>query len=275
MLSLLLAIALAGADPDSAEETTRRDEVAKLAAAKARQIEMVVGSSEHAAKLQAEPLLRWSNPTAGSVHGEVYLWSHQGRPAAIASIYRWYHPFKDSTLEVVTTTPLSVAAREDKELLWEAEAGGIEFKPLAEAPSPAKTATARLNQMRQLARRFSARLDDKRDGEVVQRELRLLNQPVHRYKSDEQHIVDGALFTLVEVTDPEIWILLEAVEKEGKKRWQYALARMNADACAVRLDDKPLQRWEKIVDPWKIRKAPYTLLGFKPETVRIESEEKE
>jgi len=276
MMSPLLIIALAlAAEPgeaDSALEVTRRNEVAKLASAKAQQIEMTVGVEGQTAKLRKEPLLRWSNPTAGSVHGEVYLWSHQGRPVAIASIYRWYHPFKDSTFEVVATTPLAVEAREKKQLLWEAEPGALEFQPLPDAAQPAKTLAARLNQMRQLARRFSARLEDKRAGEVVERELRLLNQPVHRYESDANQVIDGALFSLVEVTDPEVWILLEAVEKEGKQFWQYAIARMNADACEVRLDDKPLKRWEKIIDPWRIHKAPYTLLGFKPENVKLETD---
>lgn len=257
----------------SAEETVRQNEVAKLAAAKARQVEMVVGSNDQAANLQSKPLLRWSNPTAGSVHGEVYLWSHQGRPVAIASIYRWYHPFKDSTFEVVSTTPQAMTAREGKQVLWEAEEGGLEFRPLREAATPAKSATARLNQMRQLSRRFSARLSDKRAGEAVERELRLLNQPVHRYESPEQRVVDGALFALVEVTDPEVWILLEAVEKEGTQSWQYAVARMNADACEVRLDDKPVTRWEKIIEPWRYRKAHYTLMGFKPQDVKLEPDQ--
>jgi hypothetical protein len=190
---------------------------------------------------------------------------------AIASIYRWYHPYKDSTFEVVSTSPTAVQAREGKKTLWEAEGPGVVWQPLEDAPAPAKTAGGRLNQMRQLARKFSAKLVDKRvGGETINRELRLLNQPVYRYESSEAGIVDGGLFALVEVTDPEVWVLLEAIQREDKTVWQYALARMNADACEVRLDDKPVERWERIIEPWRITKAPYTLLGFKPESVRID-----
>jgi len=275
---LFLLIAALGIEPsdsaDSSQEALRRDEVAKLAPAKARQIEMLVGESEQPAQLQAEPLLRWSNPTAGSVYGEVFLWTHHARPVAIASIYRWYHPFNDATFEVVSTSTSSVQAREAKKVLWQSNDPGIAWHPLEGAMVPAKkTNAAMLNAMRQQARRFSAKLVDKRaGGEAVDRELRLLNQPVYRYRSPEQNVIDGGLFALVEVTDPEAWILVEAVQQDDQVHWQYALARMNADACEVRLDSKPVQTWEKIIEPWRIHKATYTLLGFKPESVATESE---
>jgi hypothetical protein len=271
----LLALALAAdpTDADRALETTRRDEVAKLAPAKAKHVEMLIGESTEKAELRAEPLLRWSNPTAGSVHGEVFLWTDHKRPAAIASIYRWYHPFKDCTFEVVSTSTLPVAGREGNKNLWEAKESGIQWKPLEGAPPPAKSGTSRLNQMRQLARRFSARLVDKRTGdEAVDRELRLLNQPVYRYESPEAEVIDGGLFALVETTDPEVWVLLEAIEHNEKTIWQYGLARMNADACEVRLDDKPVEAWEKIHEPWRKTRAPYTLVGFNPEDVKVEQE---
>jgi hypothetical protein len=270
---LIAAVAADPADSDTELETTRRNEVAVLASAKARQVEMLVGEKQDKATLHKEPLLRWSNPTAGSVHGEVFLWSLHKRPVAIASIYRWYHPYKDSTFEVASLSPIKVEARENKEMLWEAADGSLEFKGFGDSPAPAATIGARLNQMRQLARRFSAKLVDRRvGGDSVDRELRLLNQPVYRYESPEASVVDGSLFTLVEVTDPEVWILLEAVKRGDKTLWQYALVRMNADAMEVRLDDKPLQQWERIVQPWRIHKAPYTLLGFKPESVQLDPE---
>jgi hypothetical protein len=269
-LLLTLALGADPADPDAAQEAARRDEVAKLAPAKAKQVEVIVGEAAEQATLRAEPLLRWSNPTAGSVYGEVYLWTHQQRPAAIASIYRWYHPFKDCTLEVVSTSSTAVQAREGKKTLWEAQGPSIDWKTL-DAAAPGKTASVRLNQMRQLARRFSAQLLDKRtSAEAVTRELRLLNQPVYRYESPAAGVVDGGLFALVETTDPEVWVLLEAVQRDGKSTWQYALARMNSDACEVRLDDKPVESWEKILQPWRITKAPYTTVGFRPEGVKID-----
>lgn len=272
-LLLLTALCAPPAAADAAEETARRDAVARLAPAKARQVDVLVGEKQEKAVLREEPLLRWSNPTAGSVYGEVFVWSHVGRPAAIASIYRWYHPFKDSTLELVSTSTSPVIAREGDEILWEPKAAGVKFSTW-DAPPPANSAGARLTQMRRLARRFSATLIDQRAGEPVQRELRLLNQPAHRYESSEQNVIDGTLFALVEVTDPEVWIILEAVKRDEGLTWQYSLARMNSDACEVRLDNKPVQNWEWISHPWKDRQASYTTVGFKPEEVPVRPAEK-
>src|SRR5580765_532977 len=43
-------------------------------------------------ELKPEPVLRWSNPSVGSIHGGVFLWTHKGRPAAVASIFKWFDP---------------------------------------------------------------------------------------------------------------------------------------------------------------------------------------
>jgi hypothetical protein len=276
-LLIVLTLSAVAAEPapagESSQEAARRKEVALLAPAKARQMEVWVGEeAAEKATLHAEPLLRWSNPTAGSVYGEVFLWSRHGRPVAIASIYRWYHPLKDSTLEVVSVSPAPLRAKEGTALLWESKSAGLTFRPLPGAPDPAETAGARLGQMRAASRRFTAELVDKRGGDEVPRQLRLLNQPVHRYSSSEEQVVDGALFALVETTDPEVWLLLEAAKHKdsGRVIWQYAVARMNADAIKVRLDDKEVQSFSKIVEPWRYRQATYTLVGFKPESVKLE-----
>src|SRR5687767_8081890 len=139
--TILLLTALCAPPPsaDSAEETARRDSVARLAPAKARKVDMLVGKKQDKAILREEPLLRWSNPTAGSVYGEVFVWSHLGRPAVIASIYRWYHPYKDSTLEVVSTCTSPVIAREGNEVLWDSKAAGVKFTPWDASP-PADSA---------------------------------------------------------------------------------------------------------------------------------------
>jgi hypothetical protein len=279
MPPLLVVIALLAAEdipaPD-AQERQRQQELAALAPAKATLLEIVaysdkVDAAGVKAKLHKSPLLRWSNPTAGSVYGEVYLWSVDDRPAAVASIYRWYHPFKDSTVEIVSLTSQLLEAREKDVVAWQSAAAGVVYKPLPKVPAAAASKGARLGQMRAIARSFSAELMDKRGGDDVRRKLRLLNQPVYRYESPKHGVVDGAMFALVEVTDPEVWLIVEAVKPGDVLRWQYALARMNADALEIRLDDAIVESWPKIVDPWRNRKAPYTLYGFDPTLVPSET----
>ena len=105
MLTLLLLLALAAADEPPPMTSSGRKRWRVWRPAKARQLTCSwATSSRHRLRCVEKPLLRWSNPTAGSVFGEVYLWTVHERPVAIASIYRWYHPFKDSTVEVVSIT---------------------------------------------------------------------------------------------------------------------------------------------------------------------------
>lgn len=278
MSSLLLAIALLAVEdspsPD-VQERQRQQEVAALAPAKAKLLKIVASNDETGqepikAKLHESPLLRWSNPTAGSVYGEVYLWSIDNRPTAVASIYRWYHPYKDSTVEIVSLSSRLLEGKEDDASVWQSSATGVTYKPLPRSSTPAVSKGARLGQMRAIARAFSAELTDKRGGDDVRRKLRLLNQPIYRYESPKNGVVDGAMFALAEVTDPEVWLIVEAIHEDSAERWQYALARMNADALEIRLDDAIVESWPKIVDPWRNRKVPYTLFGFDPTLVLLE-----
>jgi len=60
--------------------------------------------------------------------------------------------------------------------------------------------------MRNIAREFSGAMKDNNDVT----ELRLLTQPIVRYKAPERGVIDGAIFALVwKGTDPEILLVLE------------------------------------------------------------------
>jgi hypothetical protein len=271
-LAVLLLTLAAGADDAAkdpgAQERRRQADVAVLAPAKARMLQ--VSSGDAKAVLHEAPLLRWSNPTAGSVYGEVFLWTLDGRPAALASVYRWYHPYTDATVEFASIGVRPIAALDGNLSVWESQSPGVTLKPLDGAGPPAATAPARLVQMKSLAREFSAQLKDERGGEQVVRELRLLDRPVHRYSSPPHSIADGALFAFVEGTDPEAWLLIEAVQNGDQRHWRYAMARMNVDALEIRRSREVVQSWGNIREAWNNRKAPYTLFSFDPELVTSE-----
>jgi hypothetical protein len=272
---LLLAPLLVSADPpppaDAAAERSRQEEVARIAPAQARALNLLSGESRTVeSTLHAEPLLRWSNPTAGSVYGEVFLWTLADRPVAIASIYRWYHPFKDSTAELVSVSEQGIEATEGRTTRWDTKSPGIRFSDLPEAPRPAATAGGRLVQMRSLARRFGAELVDTRGGEQVGRELRLLNQPAHRYASPDQKVLDGGLFAFVEGTDPEAWIILEAFRTDAGEKWRYALARMNRDALQIKDGERIVQRWDHLRDTWTDRTTSYVTFNFDPSKLQLD-----
>ncbi|HEX5106217.1 MAG TPA: hypothetical protein VFV87_20500 [Pirellulaceae bacterium] len=200
--------------------------------------------------LTAEPILRWTNPLAGrQAHGEVFLWTDDGRPTAVLSLYQWTAPDKavheHHEFCSLATASLATAGPEKRD--WSPQAAGVQFLTLPESPVPADSPRLRLIQLKDLAARFTAEKTTREDQEV--RDLRLLARPIQRYESKQNDVIDGALFAFVEHTDPEIFLILEARLAGGKSEWQYACVRMNSLRLAVALDGKSV--WEAEQLPWR------------------------
>jgi hypothetical protein len=212
-----------------------------------------------------------ANPTIGTVFGEVFVWTDDGRPAVVASWYRWFSPDWGATLEACSLNEKRVTGRVGELRFWNSEKPGLTLKPLADVEAPAKTPAARLGQMRQLSGDFVAQLADTRANAAgVKRELRLLKQPVFRYPAATEKVtyLDGALFTFVEGTDPEVFLLLEAVKTKDGAAWHFGLARMNGDELQVNFREAKVWSVPRITD-WKdMSKEPYAL--FKSESVFLE-----
>jgi hypothetical protein len=199
--------------------------------------------------LDPKSVLRWTNPGVGRVYGDVFVWTRNGRPEAVISFYKAWQPKYDFTAEMHSLSLSGISAERDGVLLWQPQKAGIALNNVTDAAKPAESASRRLQQMRELAGRFSARLVDQRvkvDGE--RQELRLLTQPLYRYRSTDPEVLDGALFGIVLGTDPEVFLLLEARQSGDNRTWQYGLARMNIDPIAVSYMDKEV---------WRVEKAPY------------------
>jgi hypothetical protein len=103
-----------------------------------------------------------------------------------------------------------------------------------------------------LARAYSATVTG---WEQDQQVLRLLPQPVYRYGRPDGAVADGAIFAYCKGTNPEVLLLVEAVQNGKDLQWNHAFARMSARGCAVRREDKvvwsvPLLRGESPTDPY-------------------------
>lgn len=167
-------------------------------------------------RLQPEPLLHWSNPVVGDVDGCVFLWAAGGRPQAIGAIFKWYTPHRRTVHEFHSLSTGPLQALRESAGVWTCLQPGVTFQKISDAPSPSPKPVQRLSQMRALAEQFSALKTD----QGVQRELRLLRQPLYRYPPQSDGLLDGGLFAFVEGTDPDLMLLLETTAGE----WTYALA---------------------------------------------------
>jgi hypothetical protein len=275
LILLLSASTLAAAQttrpeaPAGPTESERAAQAAKMAQKAAEGYSFTLearGGSQ--LKLDPKPLLQWSNPVVGSIHGAVFVWTGKGRPEVVASIYKWYGPTNfhlGVEFHSLAVAPLS--ARNEGLVVWSPRDPGIRFAPVPGAPAPADSPAARLRQMRALAAEFAAS-ETTREGVI--RELRRLTQPIYRYVGTDpaDGLVDGALFAFVEGTDPEVFLLLEARRRgggDGVVEWDYALARMNS--VSLRVAHKGKEVWSLPEMPWSVvfgHGEPYTVFMFDP-----------
>jgi hypothetical protein len=177
-------------------------------------------------KLLAEPVLRWSNPLGGrQAHGEIFLWTDGGLPAAILSL----NEFTDKAGEIreehewCSLAERSIVA--EGPYRWAPTTGVLSPKRAEGVETPADSAARRMRQMHRLAQDIAGEKTT-RDG--VTRTLRLLSKPIYRYPTADGEILDGAIFALVEHTDPEALVILEARRAGTAYAWHYAFARMQS-----------------------------------------------
>ena len=247
-----------GEEPAAATEDEDAKKFQTYARETAAAYKCVAGKeTERKLTLSDQAILRWTNPLGGhKAHGDVFLWTDEGRPAAVLSLYhftdkdgvvREHHEFCSLLSE-----PLSFTGA----VTW-APKSGLEFQVLADKTAPADAPRQRLSQLRELAAGFSA---EKTNREGITRPLRVLPQPVHRYKSEKNGIIDGAIFAVVEATDPEIFLILEVRMNGEKSEWHYALARMTSVGLKASFHDKEV--WNVDVLPWREalsrKDLPYT-----------------
>lgn len=259
---LLLPFALASAafaqeqppQPDKTIEQQQIAEALKLTTEAARELSLTIpGEKEHSLTLEPKSLLQWSNPAAGTIYGNVFLWTYDKRPQAIASIYKWYSPYKQAEFEIHSLSTGPLRGRRKGNDLWNTQTPGLEWKPLPGRVSVAETPALRLIQLRRIARDFSV---EKTDREHLTREMRLLPQPLYRYTSKSQNVIDGALFVFVQGTDPEVFLLVEAIpsDKDASRAWQYALVRMNSVTFVATFKQTEVWRVETLL--WSQVKQP-------------------
>jgi hypothetical protein len=192
------------------------------------------GDRSTALKLQEEPVFRMGKQGADNVEeGAIFLWTGEfGRPEAAIQVFQIkdsYYPQGLWIHEFTSLSPVTLTATRNAATRWSPRAPGVVFQTVPGAPRPARSVAQRARQMRELAAGFHASDDFKAKGWT---ELRLLPTPILRYGESGTTLLDGALFSFVTGTDPEVFLFLEARPGQGRDgpEWQYALAPMTCYA---------------------------------------------
>jgi hypothetical protein len=211
-------------------------------------------------ELQPKPILTYSNPVRGDVHGSVFVWTRHTRPEVVGAFFDFRSENKlDSELHSLATAGI-VGWRDGREF-WNPTKAGARFEPVAQTAVPSAMPPARLRQMRELAGEFTVEREHPEQGKGF---MRLLPQPIYRYASPEAKVVDGAMFVFVEGTDPEAYLLIEA-RGGDEPHWEFAFARMNIVKFTGAYKGQAVWQvdevsWDEVFD----RQEPYAIIREQP-----------
>ena len=254
LLSLALVVKAAGQPSGEEKLSGNAAKAAEFATAEsARYTIERQDSGKQKLELMPKPILRWSNPLVGDIHGAVYFWTHNGCPEAAASIYQFFNR-KQLNVELISLAEVPLTGTRNKKVRWTPEAG-LKFQPLPGSPAPAATPEQRQFQMRALGRKFSAHLSD-RDNEKKQMDLRLMARPLHQYKATDNSGREGAVFAFVTTNDPEVILLIESRPGKNGREWLWAASRMHFCQLQLKLGDKVVWKVAQDAPPWEKLRGP-------------------
>lgn len=222
-----------GTLPSKADSSSEAAEQIKVARANTALFKIQDDETGENIERVENPVLRYAEQSRGNTRGTVWLWGRKGRPAAVLEMIRnegqdWF------CFHATADRPIKLTAKTGQ--TWTPKSSDLKFQPLPGAPSPADSPAARMRQMKEFVRKFSAHeiWEKRRD------ELRLLPAAVHRYDDPDQKLIDGAIFMIALGTHPEATLFLEAVHPadQPKPLWQFAVGRSGAAEIVVSYDDK-------------------------------------
>jgi hypothetical protein len=181
-----------------------------------------------------KPLLTFGDPARQNRNGTLWTFG-EGRPAAFLELYQGTEPQAPWVHAITLTGTEGVILKTPSSSFWRPDSRQIEPAPVPDAPAHAGREPLRLRQMKQIARRFTAH--EFWDPDNSRFELRLLVQPVLRYRDESAGVIDGAAFVLAHGTNPEVILLIEAHgDSVQQAQWRYSLARMGSAEFHVELD---------------------------------------
>ncbi len=226
LLAVLPLMLISATSPAPAEEPVKLSTRLDYLLEQADQLHLTVPDAPEPPELErvAEPILKYSNPLyEGQSDGILVMWKSDNVPAVMAS----FSIRKNKILfaECVTLADGPLLCQRGNGVFWKPQPG-FEKRTLGDLPEPDDNQRFRLSMMKRIAKRAS------REG------LRLMPTPLHRYASAKRGIIDGALFSMTSSTDPEIFVVVEAIAKTDSKpsHWRYGVYRMNSNPQEVKFD---------------------------------------
>jgi len=196
---------------------------------KCRRSTSLLSSKSEPLNLSPKPVLTCTNPVRDQAFGGTYFYLDGKRPIAVTAVavrrtgkvWLEFSLIQDQRIEIRHKTFKS----------WNPKTCGRPWQELEDSKAPPATAaSARLIQMRAIARTFKVNV--LREEPV---NTQLLSQPLIRYEDKTTGLLDSAVFpffAFVEATDPEL-LLCSKLSRT---------MRANSAGCIPRRDARPKRR---------------------------------
>lgn len=203
------------------------------------EVEVLVGEKWAKVKRIEKALLSYGDATRENDRGSVWAWGEKGRPVAVLELYQNVNNRTRWVSVICNTSGGKVRASRGGEAWWAENASATEPKDIPGAAAPAAEGPARQRQLKQLAGKFTGH--EFWDPNNSRFELRRLDRPLHTYRDEDAGILDGALYTLANGTNPEILLCVEArtnPKDATKSAWQFAVGRLAHAELHLLYDEK-------------------------------------
>ena len=165
------------------------------------ELEVLAGDKWVKVKQVEKPLLYYGDPTRNNDRGSVWAWGEKGRPVAVLELYRGANERTKWACAICNTSGGKVRASRGGTPWWRENESVSGLKDVPGAPAPAADAPQRQRQLKQLAAKFTGH--EFWDPNNSRFELRRLDRPLHTYRDEDAGVLDGALYTLANGTNPD------------------------------------------------------------------------
>jgi hypothetical protein len=203
------------------------------------EVEHLVGEKWVKVQRIEKPLLYYGDATRENDRGSVWGWGETSRPVAVLELFQNANDRDNWVYTICNTSGGKVRARRGGEAWWRENESATVLTDVPGAAAPAPEAPARQRQLKQLAGKFTGH--QFWDPNNTRYELRRLERPLRTYKDEDAGILDGALYTLANGTNPEILLFIEArvnPKDKSKPVWQYAVGRTSHAELHLEYDTK-------------------------------------
>jgi hypothetical protein len=234
-------------DANPAQRAALLDEMRALA----ERTKVRLVAADQPADFVATPVFRYDDQPRKFIDATMWVWTHEGRPIAFQKIEAMAHYKTDAPLwgycfTSLADAPLAVEWNDARS--FRTTEAGTESRPLPEAPLPAAKAVERKRQMRDIARGFSARIIEA--ASKRSEAMRLLPTPIFEFADAETKLPRGAVFGFSSNgTNPDLLVVLEAIERQGKAAWHFAPARMTNGGIQLAYREVRLTEMDVVSSP--------------------------